>query len=280
MQDAITAGRPEVIPFPPERTATLDALRWARKRLEVATLVEVDVTTARETIRAFRRRTGRGLSFTAWTVYCVARAAAEHPRVHALRGGRRKLFVFPEVDIAVIVERAIADGAPGETLPMPCVIRNAHTKSPTEIHDEIRNAQNTDVRAGDVALGQGPRPWQRSLFFRLPAWCRDLVFWRRLFRNPLRVKDTMGTVVVSATGMAAPGVLAWGIPLSLHPLAVAVGGIARRPVPGGTASVLALTVVFDHAVTDGAPVGRFIHRLHELMTRAEGLDVPGEARPA
>jgi pyruvate/2-oxoglutarate dehydrogenase complex dihydrolipoamide acyltransferase (E2) component len=35
--------------------------------------------------------------------------------------------------------------------------------------------------------------------------------------------------------------------------------------------VLVLSIVFDHAVTDGAPVGRFVRRLHELMARADGL---------
>jgi pyruvate/2-oxoglutarate dehydrogenase complex dihydrolipoamide acyltransferase (E2) component len=82
----------------------------------------------------------------------------------------------------------------------------------------------------------------------------------------------MGTVAVTATGMAAPGVLAWGIPKGIHPLAIGVGGIAQRSTPDRTAEVLALTVVFDHDVTDGAPVGRFVNRLNELMTQANGLD--------
>jgi pyruvate/2-oxoglutarate dehydrogenase complex dihydrolipoamide acyltransferase (E2) component len=86
----------------------------------------------------------------------------------------------------------------------------------------------------------------------------------------------MGTVAVTATGMAAPGVLAWGIPQGIHPLAIGVGGIAQRGTPDGIAEVLALTVVFDHDVTDGAPVGRFVNRLNELMTQANGLDdMPG-----
>jgi hypothetical protein len=29
--------------------------------------------------------------------------------------------------------------------------------------------------------------------------------------------------------------------------------------------------VFDHAVTDGAPVGRFVHRLHQLITAPDLL---------
>jgi pyruvate/2-oxoglutarate dehydrogenase complex dihydrolipoamide acyltransferase (E2) component len=52
---------------------------------------------------------------------------------------------------------------------------------------------------------------------------------------------------------------------------VGVGGIVQRRTQEGRTDLLALSVVFDHAVTDGAPVGRFVHRLHEIMTRAEGL---------
>lgn len=85
------------------------------------------------------------------------------------------------------------------------------------------------------------------------------------------MKRMMGTVVVTTPGTATPGILAWGIPSSLHPLAIGVGGIARRDAPHGEREVLALTVVFDHTVTDGAPVGRFVHRLHELMSEADGL---------
>jgi pyruvate/2-oxoglutarate dehydrogenase complex dihydrolipoamide acyltransferase (E2) component len=233
----------------------------------------VDVTAARAAIRAYRRRTGEGLSFTAWVVGCVARAAAEHPRVHSLRRGSRKLIVFDEVDVAVLVERAIGGEGDPETLPMPVVVRSAHRKRPAEIHQEIREAQEARLSASSASIERAAPAWLQALFFRLPWWVRDLVFWRWLLRSPTRLKRTMGTVVVTSVGMAAPGVLAWGIPLSLHPLAVGVGGIARRTTATGKTDVLALTVVFDHAVTDGAPVGRFVHRLHELMTRADGLNV-------
>jgi hypothetical protein len=270
--------RREVVPFRPERNATLDTLRWAKKRLLVPTLLEVDVTAARRAIRESRRATGGGLSFTAWVVSCVAHAAAEHPHVHSIRHGKRKLVLFGEVDVAVLVERAVGDD--GETLPMPVVIRTADRKSPADIHEEIRRAQDAQVGRGSSSIEPGAPAWLQRLFFRSPAWLRDLLFWRRLLRSPARIKRTMGTVVVSAAGMATPGILAWGIPLALHPLAVGVGGITQRSTPEGPRDVLALTVVFDHAVTDGAPVGRFVHRLHELMTRADGLTVPGPGKAA
>jgi len=35
---------------------------------------------------------------------------------------------------------------------------------------------------------------------------------------------------------------------------------------------LCVTVLFDHDVTDGAPVARFVDRLRELLESADGLD--------
>jgi hypothetical protein len=271
MPEADQIGPYKAVPFRLERNATLDSLRWAKRRLQVPILLEIDVTSARETIREFRNRTGKGLSFTAWVVSCVARAAAEHPRVHAVRRGGGSLIIFGEVDVAVLVERAVGGDSEQETLPMPVVVRKANEKSPAEIHEEIRRAQNAELSPGSASIEGTASPWVRSMFFRLPWWLRDAVFWRWLLRNPMWIKRTMGTVVVTSAGMAAPGVLSWGVPLSIHPLAVGVGGITQRSSAGGKAEVLALTVVFDHAVIDGAPVGRFVRRLHELLTRAESL---------
>jgi pyruvate/2-oxoglutarate dehydrogenase complex dihydrolipoamide acyltransferase (E2) component len=275
------AGASDAVPFDPERTATLDTLRWAMKRMAIPVLLEMDVTCAREAIRAGRKKTGKRLSFTAWVISCVARAAAEHPRVHAIRRGKRQLILFRQVDVAVVVERLLGIGSedgPRETLPMPAVIRKANEKSAWEIHDELRRAQTADVATGAVTIERGAPLWLQSVFWRLPCWLRDLLLWRWLLRSPQRMKRTMGTVMVTSTGMMAPGVLAWGIPLSLHPLAVGVGGIAQRSTAAGKAEILALTLAFDHAVIDGAPFGRFVHRLHELMSRGEGItevETPG-----
>lgn len=256
-----------MIPFRLERTATIDTVRWARKRLAIPVLLEVDVTLARAGMRSARRETGTAPSFTAWIVSCVARAAAEHPRVHALRHGRRQVILFDDVDVAVAVERRLDGDGTGETVPMPVVIRRANARTPEDISDEIRRAQITPVPHGAASIEHRSRSWLQGVFFRtLPAWMRDLLFWRWLFGSAERIKRVMGTVMVTSAGMTAPGVLAWGIPLSVHPLAVSVGGIATRATPAGDRDILALTLVFDHAVIDGAPFGRFVRRLHEIMT--------------
>ena len=266
-----SVGTSRVIPFLPQRNATVDTLRWAARRHTVPLLLEVDVTRARRLLRTLRDETGDPPGFTAWVVGCVARAAAEHPRVHALRSGRRKIVCFDDVDVAVLVERPVGDESSGETLPVPFVVRHAEGKSTRAIHDEIRSARTAAMTPGAASLESAVSPRLQELFFRLPTWLRDLVLWRGLLRDPHRVKRLMGTVVVTSVGGAAPGVLAWGIPSSIHPLAVAIGGIAPRPGAGEEREVLGITVVFDHDVVDGAPVARFVHRLHELLTGAQGL---------
>ena len=263
---------PRIIPFRRERNATLDTLRWARKkRLPIPILLEVDVTAARRAIRQSRPRTGEGLSFTAWVVSRVARAAAEHPRVHSMRRGKRHLVLFDEVDVAVLVERSVEADGQSESIPMPVVVRRADRKSPKDITREIRRAQGSELVEGSASLEPAVSGRLQSLFVSLPGTLRDRLFWRWIVGSPQRMKRMMGTVVVTAPGTATPGILAWGVPSSLHPLAVGVGGIARRDAPDGEREVLALTVVFDHTVVDGAPVGRFVHRLHELLSTADGL---------
>ena len=89
------------------------------------------------------------------------------------------------------------------------------------------------------------------------------------------MKRMMGTVSVTAIGMVGHGGIGWGIPVGIHPLLVAVGGISPRPIMVGDRLVmrehLGLTVLFDHDVTDGAPVARFIGRLQELMELGHAL---------
>jgi pyruvate/2-oxoglutarate dehydrogenase complex dihydrolipoamide acyltransferase (E2) component len=66
-----------------------------------------------------------------------------------------------------------------------------------------------------------------------------------------------------------------------HPLLIAVGGIVKRPgiIHDAIAirEYVGLTVMFDHDVTDGAPVARFIRQLQELMTDRYGLEDWGQA---
>jgi pyruvate/2-oxoglutarate dehydrogenase complex dihydrolipoamide acyltransferase (E2) component len=271
-------GHFEVHKFPDFRSPTIDTLMWGSRRHHIPILLEVDVTTARELIHALKK-TGQHLSLTGWIVTCLAQAISEHNAINSFRQGSGQLVRFDDVDVAIIVERAIGQHDIHETLPMPYIIRKANEKSVTAITSEIRDAQQRLLTPGDVQIGNGKAPigmaWITKFSTMLPKFLRDWFFWQPLFRNPFRFKRLMGTVAVTALGMKGQNGMSWGIPIGIHPLIVAVGAIAKRPGIVDEQIVvreyIGLTVMFDHDVTDGAPVARFIQRLQELMVDGYGL---------
>ena len=281
--DPDTVGRFEEHEFPFFRNATIDTLRWGSKRHHIPLLLEVDVTQARDAIRALKTKTGEGVSFTGWIIKCLGQAVSEHKHIHALRKGKRRLVVFEDVDVAIVVERAVSGGAADETLPMPYIIRKANQKTVADIHAEIRLAQTTPVAQGEVQIASPRAAWLTKVFMTLPGFIRDALFWGPLFGDPFRVKRMMGTVSVTAVGMMGHGGISWGIPLGIHSLIVGVGGITPRPILVNGQVVpreyLGLTVMFDHDVTDGAPIARFIGRLQELMESGYGLVEAREGQP-
>jgi pyruvate/2-oxoglutarate dehydrogenase complex dihydrolipoamide acyltransferase (E2) component len=258
------------------RNPTVDTMAWGRQRHHIPILLEIDVTAAREAIHAQKAKTGQGISFTGWIVKCLAQAVSEHKHVHALRKGKRQLVIFDDVDVTIVIERTVA----GETLPMPYIIRKANEKTVAEIHAEIRTAQKSTVASGEVQVESPRTAWMTQIFTLLPKFLRNLLFWQPLFRDPFLIKRTMGTVSVSSltsfSRIGDRGGMSWGIPVGIHPLIIAVGGIAKRPGVIRDQIVIreyvGLTVLFDHDVTDGAPVTRFIRRLQELMASRYGLE--------
>jgi pyruvate/2-oxoglutarate dehydrogenase complex dihydrolipoamide acyltransferase (E2) component len=261
-----------VEPFPEIRRQQIDWLELMHRRHMIHALLEVDVTGARQSIREYRSSSGEPLSFTAFVVWRVARAVEADRRMHACRQGRARLVLFDDVDVTVLIERTVGS----DTVPVPCVIRAANQKTPTTIHREIRTAQIEESP-------QAPAVRWLPLWLLLPGVVRRLL-WAVLLRNPHRRKKLMGTVAVTAVGMFGRGA-AWGIPLTLHPLCVTVGGFARKPGvvrdgPGPrherieVRDYLSLTLSFDHDLIDGAPAARFASHLKELIengvSRVEG----------
>jgi pyruvate/2-oxoglutarate dehydrogenase complex dihydrolipoamide acyltransferase (E2) component len=265
-------GRFATSAFSRLRNPTIDTLTWGRKRHHIPILLEIDVTVARAAIHDRKIKTGERISFTGWIVKCIAQAVSEHKHVQALRKGNKEIVTFDDVDVAMIIER---ESDTGEKLPMPYIIRKANEKTVMEIHGEIRAAQRSPV-VGEVQIDSDHAPWITKIFTILPRFLRDWLFWQPLFRNPFRFKQMMGTVSVTALGIVGQTGMSWGIPIGIHPLIIAVGGIAKRPgiIHDEIAirEYVGLTVLFDHDVTDGVPVGRFIRRLQKLMTDRYGLE--------
>jgi hypothetical protein len=134
-----------------------------------------------------------------------------------------------------------------------------------DIHEEIRAFQ---------AGHEGSREAQFVRWFvLLPGFARRLFLWL-LSRNPHFLKESAGTVLMTAIGMFGTGGF-WGIPVPNHTLQVTLGGIAEKPgVVDGQIAIreyLSVTISFDHDIIDGAPAARFAQRLKELVESGYGL---------
>ena len=214
-------------------------MRLGRARNHVPVLLEVDVTEARAALGRRKQQGGPDVSFTAWAVKCIAQAASEHRRVHAVRGrrwggggpavarrtpvmaraaliGRRTLVTFADVDMSLAVYRRLTGDDAGDRLPMPFVVRKVNEKSLEQLSGEIRAAQSRPLPQDQQWLepdGLVPPLWLLRLAVAAPARLRDWLYWDRLLGDPFRVKKTMGTVMVTSVPLTSKsGGGAWGIP--------------------------------------------------------------------
>jgi len=80
---AENSGTYTIKPFPRIRKATIGVLRAARKKNMIHTLVEIDISKARQAIRQMRRETRKYYSLTGYIIFCVARAVEQNKHIHA-----------------------------------------------------------------------------------------------------------------------------------------------------------------------------------------------------
>lgn len=268
MKESNNIGHYEITEFPKLRIPTLDFLSLGENKHYVKGLVEFDVTNGRNKIREHKKNTGEKISFTAWFLKCIGQAASEYKEVHSMMRGKNKIITFEDVDISITVEKEVD----GEKTPMPLVIRKTNKKTVKQINAEIRKAQSEEVSEATV-LGSHSMKEDVKTYVSLPRFMRKFILKRR-FKDPIKVKQIMGTIVVTSVGMFGK-FHGWPIPTTYHPLAFGIGGITKKPgvikEKIEIREYLTVTVLFNHDVVDGAPATRFISRLGELIESEFGL---------
>ncbi len=261
-------GHYEIIDFPKARIPTLDFLTLGDNNHYVKGLVEFDVTEGRNKIREHEKNTQKKISFTAWLLKCIGQAASEFKEVHSMMMGKSKIVKFEDVDISITVEKWVE----GRKVPMPLVVRRANKKTVIQINDEIRKAQSEEISEATV-LGNHTLKNDVKSYVALPRFLRKFML-KRKYKDPIKVKQIMGTIIVTSVGMFSK-IQGWPIPTTAHPLAFGVGSITKKPAVVDekieVREFLALTVLFNHDIVDGAPATRFISRLGELIESGFGL---------
>jgi hypothetical protein len=261
-------GPYHVVDLTPGRRVWLQMLDLSGPKHCIQGLLEVDVTVARQCIAAHKARTGETLSFTGFLTFCLARAVDEDKTVQAYLKGSKQLVIFDDVDVELMVERKVGE----KHALMGHIIRGANHKTYLEIHQEIRSVQSEPVPPS-----RGMPGWLRSAMLLptpLPRLFNALLH-AATRRDPTLFASLAGTVGVTSVGMFGEGHSGWGLTPMPYSLNLVVGSIAWKPavVEGRIEprEILNLTVMFDHAVIDGAPATRFVGRLVELIESGYGL---------
>jgi len=244
-----------VLPFPRARQLMVDGGKLGLRKHMVHGLFEFDITDTRKAIRRHRAETGEPLSFQAFFLSALGKAIEADLQVHAYRSRFNKVIVFDEVDVNMLFELDI-DGV--KTI-RPHIFRGVNKKNSREIQQEISSFQDHPESGGESKFID----W----FVSLPGFVRRYLL-RSLLRNPHRLKEMYGTVLVSSIGMFGKG-SGWGIPVPNHSLQLTLGGIAEKPAVVNhkieIRQFMSVTLSFDHDIIDGAPAARFIQRLKKLV---------------
>lgn len=262
-------GPYHVVDLPAGRRIWLNTLDISWPAHSIYGLLEVDVTLVRQHIAAHKARTGETLSFTGYLTFCLSRVVEEDKSIQSYLIGRKKLVLFDDVDVGLMVEGKSGD----RRSLMGHVVKAANRKTFREIHDEIRAVQNAPVPSH-----HGMPNWYRKVMM-LPWPLSSLtkaVVLATMRRDPTIPVAMGGTVGITSVGMFGGGHSGWGLTPTTQSLALVVGGIAWKPVVlDGRVEpreMLSLTIMFDHDIVDGAPAARFTRRLVELIESGYGLD--------
>lgn len=159
-------------------------------------------------------------------------------------------------------------------MPLPYVIRKTNEKSIEQIYKEIETGKNLPIKdSGDNVLGERKNTFLMKMYYMLPGIIRRMSL-KYITRNPFLTKQIMGTVVVTAVGMAGK-IDGWVIPVAIHPLCFAVGSIVKKPgVVEDRIEIrehLYMTVLVDHDIIDGAPAVRALSKLTKMIENGFGL---------
>jgi hypothetical protein len=225
---------------------------------------EIDVTHPLSRLKAAQRELRLAVSFHAYVLHALARAAAAQPGVLTYRHGR-KLVTFSEVDVCTTIDRRIG----GHRIAAAYCVRGAHRKSLAEINWELRSAINQP-------LPPDPAIRLRRRYAALPGFARRLVN-AIVVRNPhwvRRLYGTIGLTNLQSHGLNRPF---WGLPPTVCTVTLALGTIVDRVGldPSGRPVVrkhLCATGAADHAVVDGMALSRFAYRLIQEIEAGEALD--------
>lgn len=254
--------------FPKSRIATIDIGEIGKRKHHVIGMFEMDVTLARQKIRAGNKEKTEKISFNAWMISVIAGSLKQYEDAASFLKGKKKLIVFDDINVSVIVEKKVN----GQKVPIPLIIEKAHLRSAESISSQISDARNATITEDEVVLHKKQKRMEK-LYYTFPGFLRKYI-WKYVLKHPKIAYQKMGNVAFTTVGMMGP-VNGWFVPFSVHPVCFGLSTITKKPVVVNNQieirEILNITVLFDHDVIDGAPMTRFIHHLTRNVEKGLNL---------
>ncbi len=243
--------------IPRSRIATFDTTALGLLKHHVSALLEFDVTESKRKLQELRRE-GTKISFNAWLIKVISNVLQQHKEASAFLYSKKKLIIFDDINISIIVEKKIGDKA----VPIPLIIERSNLKSALEITAEIENAKNQEITGDDIVLNR-TSSFYENLYYNLPGFIRRGI-WKIMLRNPKFIFRKMGNAIITSVGMMGK-INGWFIHKSIHPISFGIGSVLKKPCVIDNEvkirDILNMTILVDHDVIDGAPMVRFLNDL-------------------
>ena len=254
--------------IPQSRIATFDVVSVGLLKHHINALLEFDVTESRKKLHELRK-SGVNVSFNAWIIKVIGSLLQKHPEASAYLYNKKKLIIFNNINISILVEKKIND----KKVPLPVVIEKTNEKSALEITNEIENAKSQELSSSDLVINKQSNFLER-LYYHMPGFLRRSV-WKFMLRNPKIAYKKMGNAVITSVGMIGR-INGWFIQKSVHPISFGIGSVLKKAVVINNEirvrEILNMTILIDHDVIDGAPMVRFLNDLTRSLESGEFIN--------
>jgi pyruvate/2-oxoglutarate dehydrogenase complex dihydrolipoamide acyltransferase (E2) component len=254
--------------IPESRIATFDILSIGLQKHHISALLEFDVTESRKKLHNLRK-SGVKVSFNVWIIKVISSILQKHPEASAYVYNKKKLILFNDINISVLVEKKIG----GKKVPIPVVIEKTNQKSVLEIAMELEAAGNRELSDRDIVINKRSNLSER-LYYHMPGFLRRAA-WKFMLRNPEIAYKKMGNAVITSVGTIGK-INGWFIQKSVHPISFGIGSVLKKAVVAENEikirEILNMTILVDHDVIDGAPMVRFLNDLTKSIETGEFIN--------
>lgn len=227
-----------------QRRLVEDSLYLSTKVIKMVTFFEMDISELRSKIKACKKSKKTNISIISVLLYCYAQTLAAHKRAHALKDTYNKLYIFEDADIFFPFETT--DKHEQKNIARK-IFKCATSLSLNQLSDELSEMQKTT----------GLLNKQEKRFMSLPRFIRHWLYDQQ-FKKPLNRKALFGNAYFSAAvNMVTHSVTAFSLPIHFHPIGMFISPSRINNENGKQTTKIGVTVSADHAIINGADLGRF-----------------------